>query len=112
MPLTLFFQLLAGIEDCCDLERNAPLVEEFLLSLDRSGISIYSHDALQFIPTVVFGGAFTRGDKFVVSTGEVLAHLTEAELSLARHHLLACAEKLARNDELTKRFVRAFRRTG
>jgi len=112
LPPTLFFQLLAGIEDCCDLERSAPVVEEFLLSLDRSGISIYSQDALQFIPTVVFGGAFSRGDKFVVSTGEVLAQLTEAELSLAGHRLLECAEKLARNEELTRRFVRAFHRAG
>jgi len=108
-PPTLFFQLLAGIEDCCNLERSAPLVEEFLLNLERSGTSIYSQDALQFVPTVVFGGAFSRGDKFVVSTGEVLAQLTKAELSLARNHLLAGAEKLAGNEELTKRFVRAFR---
>jgi hypothetical protein len=36
LPATLFFQLLAGIEDCCDLERSAPLVEEFLLNLERS----------------------------------------------------------------------------
>jgi Nucleotidyltransferase len=112
LPPTLFFQLLAGIEDCCDLERSAPLVEEFLLSLDRSGISIYSQDTLEFIPAVVFGGAFSRGDKFVVTTGEVLAQLTKAELSLARHHLLASAEKLAGNEELTKRFVRAFHRAG
>jgi hypothetical protein len=73
LPPTSFFQLLAGIEDCCDLERSASLVEEFLLSLNRSGISIHSQDALQFIPTVVFGGAFSRSDKFVVTTGEVLA---------------------------------------
>ena len=82
------------------------------MSLDRSGISIYSQDALQFIPTVVFGGAFSRGDKFVVASGEVLAQLTKEELSLARHHLLASAEKLAGNKELTKRFVRAFHRAG
>jgi hypothetical protein len=112
LPPTRFFQLLAGIEDCCDLERSAPLVEEFLLNLDRSGISIYSQDALQFIPAVVFGGAFSRGDNFVVTTGEVLAQLTKAELSLARHHFLASAEKLAGNEELTKRFVRAFHRAG
>jgi len=112
LPPTLFFQLLAGIGDCCDFERSAPLAEEFLLSLDHSGISIYSLDALQVIPTGVFGGAFSRGDKFVVSTGEVLAQLTEAELSLARHRLLECAEKLARNEELTRRFVRAFHRAG
>jgi len=112
LPLTLFFQLLAGIDDCCDLERSAPLVEEFLLSLDRSGISIYSQDALQFIPTVVFGGAFSRGDTFVASTGEMLAQVTKAELSLARRHLVASAEKLVVNEELTKRFVRAFHRAG
>lgn len=110
LPPILFFQLLAGIEDCCNLERSAPLVEEFLLNLDRSGTSIHSQDALQFIPTVVFGGAFNRGDKFVVSTGEVLTRLTGAERSLARHHLLECAEKLAGDEGLTKRFVRAFRR--
>lgn len=97
LPPTLFFQLLAGIEDCCDLERSSPLVEAFRLSLDRSGISIYSQDALPFIPTVVYGGAFSRGDKFVVSTGELLAQLTETELALVRQHLFACAERLETN---------------
>lgn len=110
VPPTIFFQLLAGIEDCCDLKRNATLVEEFLLSLDNAGVSIYSQDALQFLPTAVFGGAFSRGDKFVVSTGEVLGQLAETELLLARQHLLACAEQLRENEELTKRYVRALRR--
>jgi len=32
--------------------------------------------------------AFNRGDKFGVSTGEVLEQLTEPELMLARQHLL------------------------
>jgi len=110
LPPTAFFQLLAGIEDSCDLERSARPVEEFLSNLGGSGISIYSHNALEFIPTVVFGGAFSRGDKFVVSTSELLGQLTETELALARHHLSACAEPLAENEELTKRYVRAFRR--
>lgn len=110
LPPTLFFQLLAGIEDCCDLERSAPLVEEFLLSLDRSGISIYSQVALQFIPTVVFGRAFSRGDKFVMSTGELLAQLTETQLALARHHLFASAKRLETDKDLARRYVRAFRR--
>ena len=48
--------------------------------------------------------------KFVVSTGELLAQLTAAELALARHHLSACAERLAENQKLTKRYLRAFRR--
>lgn len=39
-----------------------------------------------------------------------LAQLTEAELALARHHLLACAERLARNEGPTKHYARAFRR--
>jgi hypothetical protein len=45
----------------------------------------------------------------VVSTGEVLVQLTEPELMLARQHLLACAELLKDNDELTKRYARALR---
>jgi hypothetical protein len=111
LPSTIFFQLLAGIEDCCDLKRNATLVHEFLLSLDNAGISIYFQDALQFLPTAVFGGAFNRGDKFVVSTGEVLEQLNQAELRLARQHLLACAEQLQENEEVTKRYARALRRS-
>ena len=100
LPPTAFFQVLAGIEDSCDLEWSARLVEEILSNLDGSGISIYSQDALAFIPTVVFGGAFSRGDKFVVSTGELLTELTETELALARHHLSVCAERLATNQGL------------
>ena len=111
VPPNIFFQLLAGIEDCCDIKRNRTLVEEFLQSLDNAGISIHSKDALQFVPTVVFGGAFSRSEKFVVSTGEVLAQLTDAELRLARQHLLTHAEQLQDNEELTKRYVRALRGT-
>ena len=110
LPTTVFFQLLAGIEDYCDPERNPLLVQEFLLSLDNAGISIYSEEALQFLPSAAFGGAFNPGDTFVVNTGEVLAQLTESELMLARQHLLACAEQLQENEELTKRYARALRR--
>jgi Nucleotidyltransferase len=112
LPPTLYFQLLAGVEDCCDLERRETLVEEFVSSLELAGVSIYSPDALQHIPTVVFGGAFSRGDKFVVSTSESMAQLTEAEAALATHHLIACAERLDTNEKLTRRYVRAFRRAG
>ncbi len=79
LPATTFYQLLAGIEDCCDPERNEALAKEFLSDLENTGMSIYSRDALRFFPASVFGGAFNRGDKFVVSTGEVLEQLTEPE---------------------------------
>jgi hypothetical protein len=102
-------RLFAGIEDCCDPEHNLLLVKEFLSILESAGISIYSGDTLHFLPTSVFGGAFNCGDKFVVSTGEVLVQLTEPELMLARQHLLACTEQLKDNDELTKRCARALR---
>jgi hypothetical protein len=106
----VFCQLLAGIEDYCNPERNPLLVQEFLLSLDNAGIPIYSEEALQFLPSAASGGAFNPGDTFVVNTGEVLAQLTESELMLARRHLLACAEQLQENQELTKRYARALRR--
>lgn len=109
LPATTFYQLLAGIQDCCDPERNEVLVEEFLSSLENAGMTIHSRDALHFLPTSVFGGAFNRSDKFVVSTGEVLEQLTEPELMLARQHLLACAEQLQKNEELPKRHGRALR---
>jgi hypothetical protein len=111
LPANTFYQLFAGIEDCCDPEHNLMLVKEFLSSLESAGISIYSGDALHFLPTSVFGGAFDRGDKFVVSAGEVLVQLTEPELMLARQHLLACAEQIKDNNELTKRYARALRHT-
>ena len=110
LPATTFYQLLAGIEDCCDPERNEALVKEFLSDLENTGMSVYSKDALRFLPTSVFGGALNRGDKFVVSTGEVLEQLTEPELMLARQHLLACAEQLQETEELTKRHARVLRR--
>jgi hypothetical protein len=110
LPPTTFYQLFTEIEDCCDPERNVVLVKEFLSSIENAGMSIHSRDALNFLPTSVFGGAFNRGDKFVVSIGEVLEHLTEPELMLARQHLLAGAEQLQENEELTKRYARALRR--
>jgi hypothetical protein len=112
LPATTFYQLLAGIEDCCAPERNEALVKEFLSGLENTGMSIYSRDVLRFLPTSVFGGAFNRGDKFVVSTGEVLEQLTESELNLARQHLLARAEPRRENEELSKRYARATTRGG
>jgi hypothetical protein len=106
----VFFQLLAGIEDYCDPKRNPLLVREFLLSLDNAGISIYSGEALQFLPSAAFSGAFNPGDIFVVNTGEVLGQLTESELLLARQHLLVGAEQLQGNEELTKLYGHALRR--
>lgn len=110
LPTNVFFQLLSGIEDYCDPKRNPLLVREFLLSLDNAGISIYSGEALQFLPSAAFGGAFNPGDIFVVNTGEVLGQLTESELLLARQHLLVGAEQLQGNEELTKLYGRALRR--
>lgn len=110
LPATTFYQLLAGIEDCCDPERNEALVKEFLSGLENTGMSAYSRDTLRFLPTSVLGGAFNRGDKLVVSTGEVLEQLTEPELMLARQRLLGCAEQLQDNEELPKRYAHALRR--
>jgi hypothetical protein len=50
-------------------------------------MSVYPGDAPTFSPHQCFGGAFNRGDKFGVSTGEVLAQLTEPELTLENKNL-------------------------
>ena len=46
LPPTILYQLFAGIEDCCDPERNVVRAEEFLSSLENAGMAIYSRDAL------------------------------------------------------------------
>jgi hypothetical protein len=112
LPPTTFFQLSQESRILATWNGAQGWWRSFLSNLDVSGISIYSHNAQEFIPTVAFSGAFSRGDKFVVSTGELLGQLSTGELALARHHLIACAERLAKNEELTKRYVRALRRAG
>jgi hypothetical protein len=87
LPATTFYQLLAGIEDGCDPERNLMLVKEFLPSIENAGMSVYPGDAPHFSPHQRFGEAFNHGGKFGVSTGEVLAQLTEPELTLENKNL-------------------------
>jgi hypothetical protein len=86
LPATTFYQLLAGIEAGCDPERN--LMGQRILAKHREGWNVcLPRGRPTFSPHQCFGGAFNRGDKFGVSTGEVLAQLTEPELTLENKNL-------------------------
>jgi len=87
LPATTFYQLFAGIEDGCDRGRQ-PDAGQRILVKHREGWNVcLPRGRPTFSPRQCFGGTFNHGDKFVVSAGEVLAQLTEPELTLENKNL-------------------------
>src|SRR5215472_2854062 len=110
VPVKSFYELLAAVEDSCDVERKGTLVGEFLANLQDSGTDIGSSAALQHLPAMALGGALAKGDRFTVSASEGLRVLSEPEIRILDAHLQVCAEGLRDRTDLVQRFPRALRR--
>ena len=109
LPPKEFFELLAAVDDSCDVDRNPGLVEEFLTSLEQARTTIDHPRAVDHLPGSGFGGAFRRGDTFIMSSAEASRALSVEELRIVRDYLSLCGDKLRRNAELLERFPQALR---
>lgn len=104
VPPAEFFQLAAAIEASTNVDRNRPLVEDFLGNLKQTATKITDARAIERLPGEGFGGAYRKGDKFTASASEALKGLSAMEVSLLAAHLQTYAERLRPNPELLERF--------
>jgi hypothetical protein len=106
LPPKQFYELAGAIRDCCDIEGNRGLTEEFLSTLEQTRTGLLDKSAIAYLPGSAFGGAFKRGDTFTTNAGEALKALSTSEVALLDVYLDLCARKLRQKD-LIERFPHA-----
>jgi len=104
LPPKEFYSLLAAVEDSCDVDRNRPLVEDFLSNLKQTRTKITAADAVERLPAEAFGGAYGRGENFLTSASEALKNLAPIEVGLIGSHLQICGAPLRQASDLVERF--------
>jgi nucleotidyltransferase AbiEii toxin of type IV toxin-antitoxin system len=107
LPRKEFYELLAAVDDSCDVERNPRLVDEFLSNLEQTGTEIADKAAVERLPGSAFGGAFARGDTFTINASEALKVLSASEISLVYAQAKVRGTELRNRTELARRFPRA-----
>jgi|SRR5450755_3643334 len=107
LPRNEFYELMAAVDDSCDVERKPRLVEEFLSNLEQTGTAIADQAAVERLPGSAFGGAFARGDTFTINASEALKVLSASEISLVYAQAEVRGTDLRNSTELAKRFPRA-----
>jgi len=107
LPPKQFFELIAAIEDSCDLEQQSKLVEEFLTNLEQTRTHIDSSAAIERVPGSAFGGAFGIGETFTINAAEASKALSEDEINALRAQLQGSGEMLRRNQQLLRQFPHA-----
>lgn len=100
IPPVQFYQLAAGIDDATNVDRNRPLVEDFLGNLKQTATKITDARALERLPAEAFGGAYRKGDQSTASASEALKELSAMEVFLITAHLQTCAGRLQSDPEL------------
>ena len=95
---------MAAVEDSCDVDRNRPLVEDFLSNLKQTRTKITAADAVERLPAEAFGGAYGRGENFLTSASEALKNLAPIEVGLIGSHLQICGAPLRQASDLVERF--------
>jgi hypothetical protein len=99
-----FYALLAAVENSCDVDRNRPLVEDFLSNLEQTRTKITAAEAVEHLPAEAFGGAYGRGERFLTSASEALKNLVPIEHALIVSHLQICGAPLRQASDLVERF--------
>lgn len=103
-PPREFYEMTAAIEDSCNFDQNARLVEDFLRNLQQTGTKINNPVALERLPAEAFGGAFRKGEQFLTNVSDALKVLNGIELSLLGRYLADCAIRLNEYRDLLQQF--------
>jgi hypothetical protein len=82
-----FYAVAAAIDDSTHHSHGAPLVDEYLSTLENARIPVSDALALQSLPSGAFSGAYAPGGKFVMSASEPIAKLSQPERDLLRAYL-------------------------
>jgi hypothetical protein len=104
LPPPEFLALASAVDESTTLEKGAPLVEEFLSTLENACIPISDPLALQSLPSSAFGGAYQPGATFAMSSSEHIQRLSEAQRGLLRSYLQTKVNALRTNEQLRRRF--------
>ena len=64
LPPKEFYALLAAAEDSCDVDRNRPLVEDFLTNLTQTRTKITAAEAVEHLPAEAFAAPTGGGKGF------------------------------------------------
>ena len=107
LPAREFYELLAAVEDSCNMDGNRGLVNEFLTNLEQTRTSIGDRAAIDRLPGTAFGGAFARGDTFTTNASEASRVLSESELRLLSAQVQIYGAKLRSRPEIVERFTYA-----
>jgi hypothetical protein len=100
-PLPEFYAVAAAIDDSTNHSHGAPFVNEYLSTLENPRIPASDALALQSLPSGAFSGAYAPGAKFVMSTSEPIAKLSQPERDLLRAYLESKLN-LLRDSELSR----------
>ncbi|MGB7436820.1 MAG: hypothetical protein WBR26_20405 [Candidatus Acidiferrum sp.] len=104
LPPPEFFALAAAVDDSTEPERGAPLVEQYLATLENARIPVTDAFALQSLPSGAFSGAYKRGATFVMSASEPLQKVSAVQRDLLRFYLQWKVNVLRRNEGLRDKF--------
>lgn len=103
-PPSEFYAVAAAIDDSTNHSQGAPLVEEYLSTLETTRIPTADSIALEFLPSAAFSGAYSGGTTFVTSATEPLARLSQSERDLLHAYLQAKLKQLAASEPLRKKY--------
>ncbi len=104
LPAPEFLALAASVEESTEIERGAPFVEEYLLTLESARIPIADPLALTSLPGGAFSGAYKPGAKFVMSASEPLQKVSDAQRNLLHAYLQRKLQVLQNNEALVAKF--------
>ena len=104
LPAPEFLALAASVEESTEIERGAPFVEEYLLTLESARIPIADPLALTSLPGGAFSGAYKPGAKFVMSASEPLQKISDAQRNLLHAYLQRKLQVLQNNEALVAKF--------
>jgi hypothetical protein len=103
-PAPEFYAVAAAIDDSTNHSQGAPLVDQYLSTLENARIPISDPLALQSLPAGAFGGAYAPGDRFVMSASEPIAKLSPPERDLLRAYLESKLNVLRENETLRNKY--------
>ena len=104
LPPPEFFALAAAVDDSTEPERGAPIVEQYLATLETDRIPVTHALALQSLPAGAFSGAHKPGATFVMSASEPLQKVSAAQRDLLQSYLQWKVNVLRRNERLRRKF--------
>jgi len=102
LPTQRFYDFVAAIDACTNMDLASRLVLKFLDSLEEHAIHVQDPRALDFLPTECFQTVEGRGEKNDSRVREELRILSDNQKHILQVHMKSCVAKLSASGELEK----------